>query len=174
MTASSPFTRAQLFDRLATLGIATSTLDHPAVFTVSESQGLERALPGAHTKNLFLKCKKGQLYLVVAQHDTQVDLKSLHKTIGSGRLSFGNADLLWETLGVRPGSVTPFSLINDVQHKVSVILDARMMESDILNFHPLENTATTSISRDDFISFVAACGHVPRIETINRAGDVAN
>jgi Ala-tRNA(Pro) deacylase len=162
-------TRAQLFARLAELGIATETLEHPAVFTVAESSKLERELPGGHTKNLFLKDKKGALFLVVALGQAHIDLKSLPKKLGSDRLSFGKPELLAEVLGVPPGSVTPFALINDKAHRVTVILDADMMRHERLNYHPLENTATTNIAREDLVKFIRACGHEPRIEAVASA-----
>lgn len=158
-----PATRLDLLAHLSDLGIATETIDHKAVFTVAESVDLEHSIPGGHTKNLFLKDKKDQLFLVVALNDAPIDLKSLHKRLGSGRLSFGNAQLLLEVLGVTPGSVTPFSLINDKDRRVSVVLDAEMMKLDRLNFHPLENTATTGIARDGLLRFIRAGGHEPRI-----------
>ncbi|HRD77594.1 MAG TPA: prolyl-tRNA synthetase associated domain-containing protein [Hyphomicrobiaceae bacterium] len=148
---------------LAGLGIETRTVDHKAVFTVAQSKEIETGLPGGHIKNLFLKCKKGQLHLVVALNSTAVDLKSLHKSLGSGRLSFGNAELLKATLGVEPGSVTPFALVNDTAGIVAVALDARMMRHDLLNCHPLTNTATTAIARDDLMRFIRATGHEPRV-----------
>jgi Ala-tRNA(Pro) deacylase len=158
-----PATRADLFARLAALGIETETLDHEAVFTVEQSSRLERTLPGGHTKNLFLKDKKGALFLVVALGSATIDLKTLHKKLGSDRLSFGKPELLAEVLGVTPGSVTPFALINDRDRRVTVILDEDMMRHDRLNYHPLENTATTNIAREDFVRFVRACGHEPRV-----------
>lgn len=158
-----PATRQDLFARLRELGIDTTTLEHEAVFTVAESSRLERELPGAHTKNLFLKDKKGRLFLVVAFGHAHIDLKRLHKTLGSDRLSFGRPELLLEVLGVAPGSVTPLALINDTALRVTVILDADMMRHERLNFHPLENTATTNISRADFVRFIRSCGHDPRI-----------
>jgi Ala-tRNA(Pro) deacylase len=158
-----PATRQDLFARLQELGIATHTLEHEAVFTVAESSRLERQLPGGHTKNLLLKDKKDRLYLVVALGDAHIDLKSLHKTLGSDRLSFAKPELLMEVLGVPAGSVTPFALMNDVSHRVTVILDADMMRHERLNYHPLENTATTNIGRDDLLRFIRACGHEPRI-----------
>ena len=156
-------TRADLIARLDALGIATRTLEHPATFTVAESQLLEKELPGGHTKNLFLKSKKGELYLIVALYDAVIQLNALPKRLGCARLSFGSADLLGEVLGVPPGSVTPFALINDTRQRVIVILDATMMKHDLLNYHPLENTATTNIARDDLLRFIRACGHEPRI-----------
>jgi Ala-tRNA(Pro) deacylase len=164
-----PATRQDLIDHLSSLGIVSTTLEHPAVFTAAESTGLEQQLPGGHTKNLFLKCKKGNVYLVVALHDATIDLKLLHKRIDSGRLSFGSAELLAAMLGVKPGSVTPFALINDTGHKVTVVLDETMMRHDFLNYHPLENTATTNIAREDLLRFIRSCGHAPRIIAVSGA-----
>jgi Ala-tRNA(Pro) deacylase len=164
-----PATRQDLLVRLAELGIATTTLDHEAVFTVAESSKLERELPGGHTKNLFLKDKKGKLYLVVALGHAHIDLKTLPKVLGSDRLSFGRPELLLEILGVPAGSVTPFALINDKAGRVTVILDADMMRHERLNFHPLENTATTNIAREDLVAFIRACGHEPRILAVSTA-----
>jgi Ala-tRNA(Pro) deacylase len=158
-----PATRSDLFARLDQLGIATTTVDHQAVFTVAESTGLERSLPGGHTKNLFLKDAKDRLFLVIAQSTMPVDLKTLHKTLGCARLSFGKPELLMQVLGVPAGSVTAFSLINDTEHRVSVVVDAALMGHASINCHPLENTATTNISRDDLLKFIRACGHDPRI-----------
>ncbi|MBU2581149.1 MAG: prolyl-tRNA synthetase associated domain-containing protein [Alphaproteobacteria bacterium] len=166
MTAN-PITRTELFERLRKLGIATTTIDHPAVFTVAESDALERDIPGGHTKNLFLKDAKGRLFLVVAKSTTRVDLKALPKTLGCARLSFGKPELLLEVLGVSPGSVTAFALINDPAGRVSVVIDNALMQHDTVNCHPLENTATTSISRDDLLAFMRACGRVPRIEVLD-------
>lgn len=156
-------TRDELMVRLAALGIETTTVDHPPMFTVEDSQALRGELPGAHSKNLFLKCKKGQLWLVVAQEDADINLKRLHGKIGSGRLSFGRAELLEEALGVKPGSVTPFALINDSNQSVRVVLDEILMQNEILNFHPLENTATTTISSHDLLAFIRDCGHEPAV-----------
>jgi Ala-tRNA(Pro) deacylase len=166
-----PATRQDLLARLDELGIETVTVDHPPVFTVAESSLLERQLPGGHTKNLFLKDKKGRLFLVVALGHARIELKSLHKVLGSDRLSFGSADLLMEVLGVAPGSVTPFSLINDKARRVTVILDADMMRHDRLNYHPLANTATTNIAREDLLAFIRSCGHDPRILRVALPGE---
>jgi Ala-tRNA(Pro) deacylase len=156
-------TRANLFERLAELGIETHTTEHEAVFTVAESQRLDRELPGGHTKNLFLKDAKGRLFLVTAEAHTAIDLKSLHKQIGCARLSFGKPDLLMEVLGVTPGSVTAFALINDREHRVSFVLDAKLLRCGTINCHPLTNTATTNIARDDLLRFIRACGHEPQV-----------
>jgi Ala-tRNA(Pro) deacylase len=128
---------------------------------VEESQALRGEIPGAHTKNLFLKDKKGVLWLITALEDTPIDLKTLHKQLGSGRLSFGKPELMREVLGVEPGSVTPFVLINESARDVNFVLDEALLAYETLNFHPLVNTATMSIAREDFLKFVAACGHEP-------------
>jgi len=158
-----PASPDQLFERLRELGIATETREHAAVFTVEEARALRGEIPGGHTKNLFFKDKKDALWLVVCPEDAAVDLKSLHARIGAARLSFGRPELLREVLGVEPGSVTPFALINDVGIRVNVVLDAGMMREERLNFHPLRNTATTTIRAADLGRFVRACGHDPRI-----------
>ena len=161
-----PATRQDLLARLAELGIETVTVEHPAVFTVAESSLLESQLPGGHTKNLFLKDKRGRLFLVVALGHAHIDLKSLHKNLACDRLSFGKPELLMEVLGVPAGSVTPFALVNDAAGRVTVILDADMMRLERLNFHPLENTATTNIAREDLLEFLRASGHEPRIVAV--------
>ncbi|HHN68153.1 MAG TPA: prolyl-tRNA synthetase associated domain-containing protein [Thermopetrobacter sp.] len=159
-------TREELFALLDELGIAHRTVEHPPAFTVGDARSLRGQIPGGHTKNLFLKDKKGRLWLVVAGEETAVNLKELHKRIGAARLSFGKAELMEEALGVAPGSVTPFALMNDGQGRVTVVLDERMMEHQTLNFHPLENTATTSIARDDLLRFLHATGHEPLIVNV--------
>lgn len=165
-------TRQELFARLADLGIETRTVEHQPVFTVAESGDLERELSGAHTKNLFLKDDKGALFLVVAMSTTKVDLKSLSRTLGAGRFSFGKPELLLDTLGVTPGSVTAFAVVNDTQKRVNVVVDAALMKHETINCHPLENTATTNIARSDLLLFFRACGHEPRIVMLG--SDVAD
>jgi Ala-tRNA(Pro) deacylase len=158
-----PATPAALLARLTELGIRTSTHRHPPLFTVEDSKRLRGALPGGHCKSLFLKDKKDALYLLVALEDRTVDLKTLHKKIDSGRLSFGRPELLWDVLGVTPGAVTPFALINDAGHRVAVWLDRGMLACELLNYHPLDNTQTTAIRPADLLAFIAACGHTPRL-----------
>jgi Ala-tRNA(Pro) deacylase len=169
-----PKTPDQLFAALDALGIAHPTVKHPPLFTVEQSRALRGQIPGGHTKNLFLRDKKYELYLVVAEEDAAIDLKGLHRLLGAGgRFSFGSADLLREVLGVDPGAVTPFGTINDAQGRVTVVLDAAMMAHDTVNFHPLVNTMTTSIKRDDLVKFLRATGHEPRIERLSgRVPDV--
>jgi Ala-tRNA(Pro) deacylase len=156
-------TRDDLFALFDALGIVHRTLEHPPVFKVGEGDEIKAALPGGHTKNLFLKDAKGQLWLVSALQDARIDLKALPNAIGSARLSFGSAELMEETLGVKPGSVTAFGLINDADRRVRFVLDARLAASDPVNFHPLTNTATTAISQADFRRFLAALGVAPLI-----------
>src|SRR3954466_9555594 len=139
-----PSTPDDLFAALDALGIKHTTVKHPPVFTVEQASKLRGQVPGGHTKNLFLRDKKNALYLIVALEDARIDLKGLHRTLGAtGRFSFGSADLLLEVWGVTPGSVTPFGAINDTQGRVTVVLDAEMMEHQTLNYHPLINTMTT-------------------------------
>ena len=154
---------APLFALLDRLGVAHSTLEHPAVFHVGEGDEIKASLPGGHTKNLFLKDAKGQLWLVSALQDAAIDLKALPRSIGAARLSFGSAELMLETLGVAPGSVTAFGLINDAGHRVRFVLDAGLAASDPVNFHPLTNRATTAISQADFRRFLGALDIEPLI-----------
>jgi Ala-tRNA(Pro) deacylase len=157
-----PASPEDLLAYLAALGVETETLDHPPLFTVEDSQALRGEIPGGHTKNLFVKDKKGRLFLLVLGEETVVDLKKVHETIGAqGRVSFGSADLLEEVWGVRPGAVTPFGAINDKAARVSVVLDEAMMRHDRLNFHPLVNTRTTGLKSADLIKFLRATGHEP-------------
>ena len=166
--------RQDLFARLAELGIETRTVDHEPVFTVEESHELERALPGAHTKNLFLKDDKGVLFLVVALSSTRVDLKALSRSLGAGRFSFGRPELLMQHLGVPPGSVTAFAVINDADRRVRVVMDDALLNYETINCHPLENTATTNIARPDLLRFIRACGHEPSIVILGGATSAAS
>ena len=156
-------TREDLFNRFQELGIKTTTTEHAAAFTVEEARELRGQIEGGHCKNLFLKDKKGTLWLIVCLEEANINLKTAPARIGSARLSFGKPDLMQEVLGISPGSVTPFALINDDQTRVNVILGKKMMQHDVLNYHPLENTATTSISSQDLLSFIRSCGHEPQI-----------
>lgn len=160
-----------LFDRLDALGIAHRTYAHPPVFTVEEAKALRGTLPGGHCKSLFLKDKKGGLWLVVALEECRVDLKALADVLGAPRFSFGSADRLYAVLGVRPGSVTPFAAINDVERLVTVVLQQAMLAHDPLNYHPLENDRTTAIAPGDLVRFLDACGHGPRVVDIPERSD---
>ncbi len=145
------------------LGIASSTLEHPAVFRVGEGEEFKARLAGAHTKNLFLKDAKDVLWLISAADRTVIDLKALPAVIGSARLSFGSAERLVDALGVTPGSVTAFALINDEARRVRFVLDKALADAEQVNFHPLVNTATTTVATADFFRFLAALGVEPRV-----------
>lgn len=151
----------QLFDRLEALGIAHRTVEHPPVFTVEEAKALRGNLPGHHIKNLFLRNKKEEMWLVVTLEDRAVDLKRLGEVLGAGRLSFGSPDRLRRQLGVEPGSVTPLALINDGSRSVRLALDRGLIEGGPVNAHPLVNTMTTAITTEDLQRFFTATGHVP-------------
>ena len=171
-------TRDEFIAWLDAEGLAHRTLEHPAVFRVGEGLDIKADLPGAHTKNLFLKDKKDRLWLISARQDTVIDLKRADRVIGSARLSFGSEARLVDALGVRPGSVTAFALLNDPDHRVSFVADRALMEADPVNFHPLSNDATTAISQQGFRRFLAALGRDPLVvdfasgasETIAMAG----
>jgi Ala-tRNA(Pro) deacylase len=155
-----------LYDRLRALGIGWTTYEHVAVFTVEEAEQLYDTQPGCHTKNLFLKDRKDGLWLVVVRDALKVDLNALSKQLGAPRFSFGAAELLIATLGIEPGSVTPFSMMNDTAGKVRLVLDEGMLAVEPLNFHPLRNDRTTAISAEGLLNFVRACQHEPVITTI--------
>ena len=154
-----PATRAALSPKLDSLGIPPEPQDPPPVFTVAESTELHDRMPGGHTKNLFLKDAKGALFLLIAESHAEIELKTLHKRLGCKRLSFGKPDLLMEKLGVSPGSVTALSVINDTAGDVTVFIDQTLLGFETINCHPLENTATTAIGREDLLRFLEACGH---------------
>jgi len=161
---ASPDAREQaLYERLRALGIAWTRYEHVPVFTVEEAAVVNATQPGGHTKNLFLKDKKGGLWLVVLRDDFGLDLNGLSKQIGAPRFSFGSGELLIATLGVPPGSVTPFALINDPEHKVRVVLDEEMLGQEPLNYHPLRNDRTIAVAAADLLKLNADCGHAPQI-----------
>lgn len=165
-----PATPDDLFARLDALGIAHKTIQHRPVFTVEEGADLKAAIPGGHSKNLFLKEKKGALFLLCALGDTQIDLNAVSKLIGAGRFSFGNADLLMQYLGVTPGAVTLFALINDRERQVTLLLDEGLFAHDPVNFHPLRNDATTAISPADMLKFIRSLGREPIRIAFDAAG----
>ncbi len=157
-----PKTETELFAFLADLGIKVTTRRHPPLFTVADSQSLRGEIDGGHTKNLFLKDKKDRFFLVTVDEEAAVDLKQIHHLIGaSSRVSFGKPEMLMELLGVVPGAVTVFGLINDTERRVTLVLDAALMENETINAHPLTNEATTSIAASDLLRFVKATGHEP-------------
>ncbi|KQR51536.1 prolyl-tRNA synthetase associated domain-containing protein [Brevundimonas sp. Leaf168] len=170
MTDAPAFDRETLTVWLKANGVDHATHDHPAVFRVEEGLDLKADLPGAHTKNLFLKDHKGRLWLISARQDTVIDLKRAAAVMGSGRLSFGNETLMWETLGVRPGSVTALGLINDIDRRVTFVLDQRLWDADIVNFHPLTNTATTALDQSAFRRVLALLEREPVVVDFEAMG----
>ena len=152
-----------LFDHLNTLGIQVTTINHPRVFTVEESKGLRGRIPGCHTKNLLLRNKKGVMWLIVCLENRTVNLKSLATYLGAGRFSFASSERLIQYLGVVPGAVSPFAVINDHTQKVRVAVDREILQHEMLNFHPLDNSMTTSIRSEDFMRFLESEGHIPEI-----------
>lgn len=162
--AALPTSPEDLFAMLQQAAIAVTTVTHPPLFTVEDSRSLRGTIAGGHIKNLFIKDKKGNVFLLVVGEEASIDLKTVHQRIGgSGRVSFGKPELLLELLGVRPGSVSPFGLVNDHAGRVTCIFDEALMHHDVLNCHPLVNTMTTSIGRDDLLAFLGMRGHQPRI-----------
>lgn len=159
-----PFDDIRLLARLDDLGIAHRTHDHPPLYTVEQSQALRGALPGGHIKNLFLRDKKRRMWLVTVDEERDVDLKALRGRIGAqGTLSFGSADLLMAHLGVLPGAVTPFAVINDRAGAVTMVLDRAVLRNDPVNAHPLRNDRTTAIAPGDLVRFLEAEGHAPQV-----------
>jgi Ala-tRNA(Pro) deacylase len=156
-------TSDELFRRFDELKIAHETVHHDPVFTVEEAKVLRGELDGAHTKNLFLRNKKGAMWLVVCLEDRLIDLKALARHLGAGRFSFSSADLLARYLGVIPGAVTPFAVINDKQRAVQVVVDLGMLNFEQVNFHPLDNTMTSTIHADDLLKFLRAENHAPEV-----------
>ena len=167
MSPARPATERDLLALLARLGVAQTTHRHPPLFTVAESRARRGALPGGHCKSLFLKDKKTRYLLAVVLEDRRTDLKALAAATGLGRLSFGSARRMMEVLGVAPGAVTPFALINRLAAAdpppLDVVLDAEMLKRDPLNYHPLHNEATTAVSPDGLLRFIRHCGIAPRI-----------
>ncbi|MEM9371708.1 MAG: prolyl-tRNA synthetase associated domain-containing protein [Pseudomonadota bacterium] len=171
---------AELYALFRSHGIDWVHYTHPPLFTVEESKALRGELPGAHIKNMFLKDKKGQLWLVTCFEYRKIRIRDLEKEIGAPKASFGKPELLWEALGIRPGAVSPFGLINDPEHRVHVVLDRQLLEADPINVHPLHNEATTGLAREDFRRFFEITGHDPIIvdfdalEALERAREMAS
>lgn len=160
---STPARPEDLLRRLEELGIDSKTVHHAPVFTVEEAKAVRGQMEGCHTKNLFLRNKKGAMWLVVCPEDSSIDLKKLAARLGAGRFSFGSAERLMKYLGVIPGAVSPFAIVNDKGRQVRVVLDRTLLEAEVLNFHPLDNAMTTAIRPDDFIRFLEAERHPPNI-----------
>ena len=160
---SLPTTPDMLMATLVSLEICYSIHSHPPLRTVEDAKAFRGDLKGAHIKNLYLRDRKKRNFLLVAEEDKEIDLKALPGFIGSGKLSFGSADRLLEILGVRPGAVSPFTLINDPDHKVQLILDSDLVGQPCLFAHPLVNDLTLGVSGADLMRFFTHTGHNPRL-----------
>lgn len=163
------FTRDDLMARLDDLAIAARTVEHPPFRTVEEGRAFKAAMPGGHSKNLFVRDKKKRYFLIAAHCDTVVDLVHVGKAMGArGRLSFGSAEAMGALLGVEPGSVTPFALGTPAARGLAgFVVDAAFMDFDTVWFHPLKNTASTAIAPTDLMAFARACGHEPKIMALS-------
>ena len=159
----TPKAQDQLYALFDSHGITYVHNTHPPLHTVEDSKQLRGDLPGAHVKNMFLKDKKGQLWLVTCLEHRKIRIRDLEKQVGATKASFGKPELLWGALGVRPGAVSPFGLINDPDHQVNVVLDSQMLDIDPINAHPLHNEATTTVKNADFKRFFEITGHQPVI-----------
>jgi Ala-tRNA(Pro) deacylase len=164
------YSSEDLLARLSALSIDHSTIAHPPIYTVEDAQAQNSHLPGGHCKNLFLKDKKGGLWLLVCLDYRRIDMNRLSRVLECPRLSFGKPELLLEVLGVTPGSVSPFALINDRDRQVQPLLDKAMLDHEVLNYHPLTNEATTTIKADDLPRFIEAMGHQPRLLDLDESG----
>ncbi len=164
-----PVTAENLLARFRELGMDVALHRHPPVFTVAESAHLKKSVPGLHCRNLYLRDKKERNYLVVAANETALDLKKLAPLLGAGRLSFGSAERLWQYLGVRPGSVCPFAIINDRAGAVEIFLDKTMMDADLVCYHPMENHLTVGLTPRDLVKFIESCAHVPHVIDLSPA-----
>lgn len=162
-SGENPTTPDQLFEIIGKLNIAYQRHDHPPVFSVQDGIEIEKNIAGLHCRNLFLRDKKEKTFLVVAGNYTAVDLKKLEKLLDCGRLSFGSPERLWRVLGVRPGSVCPYAVVNDREKIVTVILDKYMMEQPLINHHPLINTMTIGVHPSGLMTFIESCGHKPHV-----------
>lgn len=158
-----PATPEDVFAVLHALGVPYALFHHPAVFTVAESEGIEMDIPGGHCRNLFLRNKKEAMFLVSALNETRIDLKKLGAALDAGRFSFGSPERLWTYLGVRPGSVCPYAVMNDYQGAVTAVLDAAIMTHEVVNFHPLVNTMTIGVSPAGLLTFMSHFGHKPLV-----------
>jgi Ala-tRNA(Pro) deacylase len=157
---------AGLLADLDALAIPFASYEHVAVFTVAESDGVNAAIPGAHTKNLFLKDKDGAFWLVTVPGEARVDLKALPAAIGSKRVSFGKAEDMQRLLGITPGSVTPLAAINAAPGSITVVIDAALADADPVNVHPLRNTSTLGLAGAAILDLLRHWGHAPLVAEI--------
>ena len=164
-----PTSPETLLAYLNALSIDFTLYHHKAVFTVAESNAIDEEIPGTHCRNLFLRDRKKKNFLLVLQNDTPVDIKKLPEILGCDKLSFGSPERLWEHLGVRPGSVCPYAIINDKNSDVEIFLDAAMLKTERVNYHPLVNTMTISTTPQNLLRFIESCGHTAHIVDLSSA-----
>lgn len=169
MQISHPFYAQSLLDFMTNLHISYQLYHHEPVFTVEESHKVDGHIPGTHTRNLFLRDKKENMFLVTLRHDTLIDLKKLSDLLGTGRFSFGSPERLWTYLGVKPGSVTPLSILNDTEGHVQLILEKAMMDTEIVNFHPLDNSMTVGMPPSELMTILEKQGIKPQIMDLGPA-----
>lgn len=161
-------TSDELLARLAALGVAAVTHEHPPLFTVEDAKRLRGDLPGGHVKNLFLKDKHGRFWLVTTLEDTRLDLKVLARALDAGRFSFASAEALGARLGIAPGAVSPLAAANDSEGAVTVVLDTALLDVDPVNVHPLRNDRTTALATRDLVRFLEHTGHPPRLLALGK------
>ena len=159
---SPPATPERVLDRLSELGVQHHTVRHAILRTVADSKTHRHDSEGGYSKNLFLRNKKGLMWLVTLHEDRLVDLRRLGTHIGAGRVSFASPQRLMRFLGVVPGAVTPLAVINDHDHQVATIIDSKLLQFDKVHFHPCDNSLTTTLSSDGLLSFMGDCEHVPQ------------
>ena len=158
-----PLTEAELLIQLEQLSVPYTLHRHPAVFTVEESQALRGELPGVHVKNMFLKDKKGGLWLITCLEDRRVKIRDLEKTLGAPKMSFAKPELLLEAIGVLPGAVTPLAVVNTRPGDLTLVIDASILSAETINCHPLHNEATIALSTEDLGRFLSHIGHAPKL-----------
>ncbi len=147
-------TKTDLLELISAKGLNFQIHNHRPLFTVEDSESLRGSIDGVHTKNLFLKNKKNNFFLFSCDENASVDLKRFSKSIDAKNLSFANETYLQKYLGIKPGSVSPYALLNDNENIVTFYLDEKLAKSEIINFHPLINDTTISIKTEDFINFI--------------------
>lgn len=169
MQTSPRFYAQNLLDFMTNSGVLYELHTHPAIFTVEEACQIDLHIPGTHTRNLFLRDHRETMFLVTLRHNTRIDLKKLSALLGAGRLSFGSPNRLWTYLGVKPGSVTPLSILNDTDKKVKLILEQDMMDAERINFHPLDNTMTIGMAPSQLMTILEEQGIKGHILDLNPA-----
>ena len=157
------WTPQQLLEWLTETGIDCPTIEHVPLRTVEDSRAHGEIAEGAYTKNLFVRNKKGNMWLLTLSESRQIQLKPTAKKLAAGNFSFASEQRLFNHLGIRPGAVSPLALINDAEGQVSFVLDQSILDHDIMHFHPLDNSLTTTLKRQDFLDFLERINHAPQV-----------